>query len=84
MPAWYPEGYGDCWWWWWRWYEHSEYRDEKVVLFSNHLWRGTYTYTYMMRATLPGEFRVIPTTASEIYFPEVHGRSAGQLLRVQP
>ncbi len=84
MPAWYPEGYGDWWWWWWRWYEHSEYRDEKVVLFSNHLWRGTYTYTYMMRATLPGEFRVIPTTASEIYFPEVHGRSAGQLLRVQP
>jgi uncharacterized protein YfaS (alpha-2-macroglobulin family) len=69
-------------WWGWRWYSRSELRDEKVALFADHLPRGSYLYSYTMRATLPGEFRVIPTTASELYFPEVYGRANGQLLRI--
>jgi alpha-2-macroglobulin len=69
-------------WWWWRWYSRSELRDEKVVLFSDYLSKGSYLYTYTMRATLPGEFRVIPTTASEFYFPEVYGRGDGMVLHV--
>jgi hypothetical protein len=77
------DGRRGWWWgWWWRWYSRSEFRDEKVVLFADRLARGSYTYSYIMRATLPGEFHVIPTTASEMYFPEVHGRSDGQLLRI--
>jgi len=70
------------WWWYWRWYDHEEYRDEKVVLFADHLYRGSYTYSYTMRATLPGEFRVIPTTASEMYFPEVYGRGDGHVFEI--
>lgn len=70
------------WWWYWRWYDHEEYRDEKVVLFADHLYRGSYTYSYTMRATLPGKFRVIPTTASEMYFPEVYGRGDGQVFEI--
>lgn len=70
------------WWWWWRWYSHSEFRDEKVVLFADYLSSGTYLYSYTMRATLPGEYHVIPTTASEFYFPEVYGRGAGQVVQV--
>ncbi len=69
-------------WWWWNWYSRSEFRDEKVVLFSDHLYQGSYLYTYTIRATLPGEFRVIPTTASEFYFPEVYGRGDGMVLHV--
>lgn len=78
MPEWYR-----YWWWWWRWYDHSEFRDEKVALFADYLHRGSYTYTYTMRATLPGDFRVIPTSAYEVYFPEVFGHSDGQVLRVR-
>jgi hypothetical protein len=70
------------WWWYWRWYDHEEYRDEKVVLFADHLYRGSYTYSYTMRATLPGKFRVIPTAASEMYFPEVYGRGDGQVFEI--
>jgi uncharacterized protein YfaS (alpha-2-macroglobulin family) len=70
--AWY-RWYG--WGWWW--FSHSEIRDEKVVLFSSYLPRGTYEYSYVMRASIPGSFHVIPATAYEMYFPEVFGRSAG-------
>jgi uncharacterized protein YfaS (alpha-2-macroglobulin family) len=69
-------------WWWWNWYDRSELRDEKVVLFADYLYRGTYEYSYTMRATLPGEYKVIPTVANEFYFPEVFGRSDGRLLTI--
>jgi len=70
------------WWRWWNWYSRSELRDEKVVLFADYLSAGTYEYSYTFRATLPGEYRVIPTVAKEFYFPEVFGRSDGRLLTI--
>jgi hypothetical protein len=69
-------------WYWWHWYSRSELRDEKVVLFADYLYRGTYEYSYTMRATLAGEYKVIPTVANEFYFPEVFGRSDGRSLTI--
>jgi uncharacterized protein YfaS (alpha-2-macroglobulin family) len=69
-------------WWWWRWYSRSELRDDKVVLFADYLPKGAYEYSYTMRATLPGDYHVIPTVASEFYFPEIFGRSDGRLLSI--
>lgn len=69
-------------WWWWRWYSRSELRDEKVVLFADYLPKGTYEFSYTMRATLPGDYHVIPAVATEFYFPEVFGRSNGRLLSI--
>jgi uncharacterized protein YfaS (alpha-2-macroglobulin family) len=59
-------------------------RDEKVVLFAQYLPRGTYEYTYLMRAGVPGQFLVMPTTAYEMYFPEIFGRSDGGRFTVEP
>ena len=73
---------GSRWWWWWRWYSRSELRDEKVVLFTDYLSAGTYEYSYTFRATLPGDYHVLPTVAREFYFPEVFGRSDGRLLTI--
>jgi uncharacterized protein YfaS (alpha-2-macroglobulin family) len=73
----------DFYYWWWRWYSRSEMRDDKVVLFADYLPAGTYEYTYTFRATQPGEYRVIPTTANEFYFPEVFGRGDGRLFTVE-
>jgi hypothetical protein len=70
--------------WWWNWYSRSEMRDDKVVLFADYLPAGTYEYTYTFRATHPGEYQVIPTTAREFYFPEVFGRGSGRLLTIEP
>jgi uncharacterized protein YfaS (alpha-2-macroglobulin family) len=66
--------------WWW--FSHTELRDEKAVLFATYLPRGTYEYTYLIRASMPGEFRVIPTNAYEMYFPEVFGRSDGGVFTI--
>ncbi len=76
------ESYLPPYWWWWRWYSRSELRDEKVVLFADRLPKGTYEYSYTMRATLPGDYHVMPATANEFYFPEVFGRSDGRLLSI--
>lgn len=76
--AWY-RWYG--WGWWW--FSNSEMRDEKVTLFSTYLPRGTYEYTYVMRASVPGTYHVMPTTAYEMYYPEVFGRSDGGEFVVQ-
>ena len=67
--------WGDGWGWWW--FTHSEARDEKVALFADYVPRGTYEYTYLMRASVPGTFLTMPALAYEMYFPEVWGRSNG-------
>ena len=69
--------------WWWRWYTRSELRDEKLALFADYLPAGTYTYQYTLRATVPGAYHVLPTSAHEFYFPEVFGRSDGRVFTVE-
>ena len=70
------------WGWGWWWFSHTEMRDEKAVLFATYLPRGTYQYTYQIRASLPGEYNVIPSLAQEMYFPEVFGRGDGGVFRI--
>jgi alpha-2-macroglobulin len=64
------------WWWWGRWYQHQNLRDERAEAFTTLLWDGVYTYSYVARATTPGEFVAPPAKAEEMYSPEVFGRSA--------
>ena len=72
-----PEGPGSQKsWWWWPWYEHQNLRDERAEAFSTLLWEGVYTYSYVTRATTPGQFVVPPAKAEEMYAPETFGRSA--------
>ena len=64
-------------WWWSRaWYEHQNLRDERVEAFASLLWSGVYDYTYVARATTPGNFVVPPPKAEEMYDPETFGRGA--------
>ncbi|MEP6299481.1 MAG: hypothetical protein ABJ382_19325, partial [Ilumatobacter sp.] len=62
--------------WWWQWYEYQNLRDDRAEAFTSYLPGGTYEYTYVARATTPGEFVVPPTRAEEIYASEVFGRSS--------
>ena len=76
------QDYSERGWGWW-YFDHIELRDEKVVLSAQYLSAGTYVYTYLARASTAGTFKVIPTTASEFYFPDVAGRGAGSLFIVK-
>ena len=70
-----PESTTTRYWWWTRtWYEHQNLRDERAEAFASLLWDGIHTYTYVARATTPGEFVVPPPKAEEMYSPEVFGR----------
>ncbi len=70
----------------WRWwyFNRAEMRDDRLVLFADHLPKGTYQYTYLLNAALAGEYRVLPTSAWAFYFPEVYGHSAGRVYTIQP
>ncbi len=72
---------GDAPWFWWT-PTSTDLRDEKVALFATELPAGTYEYTYQMRASLPGQFQVLPAVAYQMYFPEVWGRSAGAVFGI--
>jgi uncharacterized protein YfaS (alpha-2-macroglobulin family) len=61
---------------------HSDLHDNRISLYSYYLPPGTFRYTYLAQATVPGRYGVPPTHVSETFFPEVFGRSAGQVLTV--
>ncbi|MDX9719562.1 MAG: alpha-2-macroglobulin family protein [Myxococcota bacterium] len=58
------------------WFEHENLRDERTEAFCSLLWEGEYSYSYLARATTPGDFVAPPASAEEMYSPEVFGRSA--------
>ncbi len=68
----------------WTYWAHSEVRDDKIAAFATYLGRGTYEYSYMMRASVLGQFQTLPARAYEMYFPDVFGRSAGTTFVVNP
>jgi hypothetical protein len=74
-------------WWrkgWWTYWTRSRIMDDRVALFAPHLDRGTYEYTYLMRASVAGNYQVIPATVEQTYMPESYGRSAGGVFVVTP
>ncbi len=60
---------------WYSWFNHQNLRSDRVEAFATRLWAGTYTYSYIAEATIPGSFVVPPAVAEEIFNPEVFGRS---------
>jgi hypothetical protein len=75
-------GYG---WWWYRanWFDHQNFRDERAEAFTSLLWEGVWNYSYVARATTPGQFVVPPAKAEEMYMPETFGRSASDKVVVE-
>jgi alpha-2-macroglobulin len=72
-------------WWMWRrvWFDHQNLRDERSEAFTTLLWGGVYNYSYVARATTPGNFVVPPAKAEEMYHPETFGRSKSDRVRVE-
>jgi hypothetical protein len=69
---------------WWSPFDHRELRDDRVVYSATLLWPGTYTASYLARATTPGTFIKPPAHAEEMYNPGVNGRSDGGTFVITP
>ncbi len=78
-----PKARGAYWYWLGTWYEHQNMRDERVEAFASLLWAGVYEYSYVARATTPGNFVVPPARAEEMYAPETFGRSGSDRVIVE-
>ncbi len=72
------------WFFGWWWFDRTELRDAETRLFADFLPRGSYIYTYQLRATLAGEFQVMPAHASALYQPDVFGRTDGGVFTITP
>jgi uncharacterized protein YfaS (alpha-2-macroglobulin family) len=68
---------------WWSPFDHRELRDDRVVYSARALWAGSYTATYLARATTPGTFQKPQAHAEEMYNPAVYGRSDGGTFEVR-
>ena len=68
---------------WWSPFDHRELRDDRVVYAARVLWKGSYSMTYVARATTPGVFVRPPAFAEEMYNPAVYGRTDGGVFTVK-
>ena len=68
---------------WWSSFNHTEIRDDRVLLFADNFPRGEHTYTYVARATTPGTFVHPPARAEMMYRTEVYGRTGTGTLVVK-
>ncbi len=64
-------------------FNHIEQRDDRVLLFADNLPKGVYTYSFLVRAGLPGRYHHLPASATEMYFPEVFGRTGGEWVEIR-
>ncbi len=63
-------------------WDHTETRDDRVLWFSDRVWKGTHVMTYQARATIDGTFAVPPAHVEAMYEPDVMGRTASTTFTV--
>lgn len=68
----------------WGWWEFGSPRiyDDRISWSADQLPPGTYELVYQMIALQPGEYRVLPPRAFQLYFPEVQGNGAGDIFEI--
>jgi uncharacterized protein YfaS (alpha-2-macroglobulin family) len=75
----YDGGNVDYWRWW---FSDKEIRDNRIVYFASYLGSGTYEFSYLLMAEIPGTYNVMPSQGSLMYYPEVNGSSGNMVLRI--
>lgn len=59
----------------WRWhYADREYRDEKVAFFVTNC-SNSMEFSYIIKAQIPGEYKIMPAQGYLMYYPELNGFS---------
>ena len=70
------------------WFSHQEFRDEKAVFFITNWWyydkQKTRTIKYRLRAEIPGDYEVLPTIVTSMYFPDVYANTRSDKITITP
>ncbi|HYA43599.1 MAG TPA: MG2 domain-containing protein [Syntrophobacteraceae bacterium] len=67
-----------------RWtFYHRELRHDSARFYSERLGAGHYYLSYTAQAIAPGQFAAPPARAEEMYEPDVYGKSAPAVLKVE-
>jgi uncharacterized protein YfaS (alpha-2-macroglobulin family) len=69
--------------WGWWYFNAPQIYDDHISWAVDILPAGTYELTYQLVTLQPGEFRVLPARAWQLYFPEVQGNSAGEIFEIK-
>jgi alpha-2-macroglobulin len=74
-----PDGelYGSWYGGWWSPWGQPQQHDDRTVFFARKLWTGSFTLSYIARATTAGRFVRPQAHAEELYNAGVNGRSEG-------
>ncbi len=72
-----PGGYNPWLYGFWSPFTFTEMRDNRVVVFADHLPPGVHVTSFVTRATTPGTYVLKPARGGLMYEPEVWGRSEG-------
>ena len=68
---------------WGRWAFHSPLvYDDHIAWSADYLEAGTYVMEYIFTPLQPGEYRVLPARARQMYFPDVQGSSGGMIFTI--
>jgi len=71
--------------WWRSWgYNRKDIRDDRVDFFITRGYPGTRSFTYLMRATVPGTFSVLPGQAYPMYDDDMWARTASTQVTIAP
>ncbi|MEO8167520.1 MAG: hypothetical protein ABI623_04675, partial [bacterium] len=68
---------------WWGSFNHSELKDDRVLIFADELSAGVHTFTYLARATTFGKFEMPATYTEMMYEPEVFGQTSSVQVEVR-
>lgn len=72
--------YEDFGWHWW--YAGREARDNRMAFFATYLPKGKSTFTYILKAQIPGVYHVMPLEGSLMYFPQVRAIGKEYMIKI--
>lgn len=68
---------------WYSWFSHTEIKNDRVLLFAEHLYKWSYKYTYVIKLNHKWKYHNRPAVAEELKKPEIWGRSKWEFFTIK-
>lgn len=65
-------------------FTRDEKYDDRITVFADYLSEGEHSYSYLVQASVAGDFAYPSLWAAQMYDPAVFGRSATSLVHIKP